>query len=122
MGLPPLSEYQYQLIRASTQIYKRTTLHNLYGEIEGEKRWKQTCNEIIFQLRNGSGKDFTSTVACAYVVYLLLCLKDPADYYGKPPGDTIDILNVAINAQQAQNVFFKGFKTRIERSPWFQGK
>jgi hypothetical protein len=52
----------------------------------------------------------------------LLCLKDPATYYGKPPGDSIDILNVAINAQQASNVFFKGFKTRIDRSPWFVGK
>ncbi len=30
--------------------------------------------------------------------------------------------NVAINAQQAKNVFFKGFKTKIEKSPWFAGK
>jgi len=29
---------------------------------------------------------------------------------------------VAINAQQAKNVFFKGFKTKIEKSPWFAGK
>jgi hypothetical protein len=124
LNLPdtPLSEYQYQLIKASSQIYKRTTLHNLYGFEEGEKRWKETCNEVIFQLGKGSGKDFTSTIACAYIVYLLLCLKDPAKYYGKPPGDTIDILNIAINAQQASNVFFKGFKNRIERSPWFMGK
>lgn len=124
LNLPntPLSEYQYRLIRASSQIYKRETLYNLYGVDEGEKRWKQTCNEIIFQLGKGSGKDFTSTIACAYIVYLLLCLKDPAAYYGKPPGDTIDILNIAINATQAANVFFKGFTNRIERSPWFQGK
>jgi hypothetical protein len=124
LNLPdtPLSEYQYQLVKASSQIYKRETLHNLYGFEEGEKRWAQTCNEVIFQLGKGSGKDFTSTIACAYIVYLLLCLKDPARYYGKPPGDTIDILNIAINATQANNVFFKGFRNRIERSPWFMGK
>ena len=29
---------------------------------------------------------------------------------------------MAINAQQAKNVFFKGFKSKIERSPWFIGK
>jgi hypothetical protein len=52
----------------------------------------------------------------------LLCLKDPAQYYGKPPGDSIDIINIAINAQQANNVFFKGFRTRIDKSPWFIGK
>ena len=122
LGLPPLSEYQYQMINASTQIYKKETLINLYGEEAGNKRWKQTCNEVILQLGKGSGKDYSSTIACAYIVYLLLCLKDPATYYGKPPGDSIDILNIAINSEQAKNVFFKGFTTRIERSPWFQGK
>ena len=122
LGLPPLSDYQYQMINASTQIYKKETLINLYGEEAGNKRWKQTCNEVILQLGKGSGKDYSSTIACAYIVYLLLCLKDPATYYGKPPGDSIDILNIAINSEQAKNVFFKGFTTRIERSPSFQGK
>ncbi len=34
---------------------------------------------------------------------MLVCLKDPARYFGKPAGDAIDIINVAINAQQAKN-------------------
>lgn len=122
LGLPPLSEYQYRLIEKSSQIYKEATLIKLFGEEEGKKIFKQTANEVVAQLGKGSGKDYCSTIAVAYIVYLLLCLKDPASYYGKPPGDAIDILNIAINAQQANNVFFKGFKTRIEKSPWFIGK
>jgi hypothetical protein len=122
LGLPPLSTYQYTMLKASTQIYKKETLLRLYGQEEGEKIWKQTCNEVILQLGKGSGKDYTSTIACAYIVYLLLCLSDPAVYYGKPPGDAIDLINIAINAQQANRVFFKGFNQRIEKSPWFQGK
>jgi hypothetical protein len=122
LGLPPLSELQYELIEKSSQIYKEATLKKLFGEDEGSLRFKQTCNEVIAQLGKGSGKDYCSTISVSYIVYLLLCLKDPATYYGKPPGDSIDILNVAINAQQASNVFFKGFKTRIDRSPWFVGK
>jgi len=122
LGLPPLSEYQYTLIEKSSQIYKESTLIKLFGEQEGKRIFKQTCSEVIAQLGKGSGKDYCSTISVSYIVYLLLCLKDPATYYGKPPGDTIDILNIAINAQQANNVFFKGFKTRIERSPWFVGK
>ena len=123
LNLPtPLSEHQYNLIRVSTQIYRKDTLIELYGEEKGLERWSQTYKEIVFQLGKGSGKDFTSTIACAYVTYLLLCLKDPAAYYGKPPGDNIDIINIAINATQAMNVFFAGFKNRIKRSPWFQGK
>jgi hypothetical protein len=122
LGLPPLSENQYTMIRAMTQVYKRETLEKLYGKEEGLKRYKQTCNEVIFQLGKGSGKDYTSTIACAYVVYLLLCLKDPARYYGKPSGDAIDIINIAINAEQAKRVFFKGFLTRVKNCPWFQGR
>ena len=122
LGLPPLSELQYTLIEKSSQIYKESTLKKLFGEQEGERIYKQTCTEVIAQLGKGSGKDYSSTIAVAYIVYLLLCLKDPATYYGKPPGDSIDILNIAINSQQANNVFFKGFKTRIDRSPWFIGK
>lgn len=122
LGLPPLSDHQYTLIEKSSQIYKESTLIKLFGEVEGARMFKQTCNEVIAQLGKGSGKDYSSTIAVSYIVYLLLCLKDPATYYNKPPGDTIDIINIAVNAQQANNVFFKGLKTRIERSPWFIGK
>lgn len=122
LGLPHLSVYQYQMIKMSTQIYDKSTLFKLYGDTIGDMRWKETRNEVIMQLGKGSGKDFCSTIACAYVVYLLLCLKDPQKYYQKPPGDAIDIINVAINADQANRVFFRGMVQRIKYSPWFQGK
>jgi len=123
LGQPPLSQIQYDIVEAMSQVYKLEDLIDIMGTEEGTRYYKKyTKNEIILQLGKGSGKDFVSTVACAYIVYKLLCLKDPARYFGKPSGDAIDIINVAINAQQAKNVFFKGFKTKIERSPWFAGK
>lgn len=123
LGQPPLSQVQYDIVEAMSQIYKQEDLIDIMGAEEGTRYYKKyTKNEIILQLGKGSGKDFTSTVACAYIVYKLLCLKDPARYFGKPSGDAIDIINVAINAQQAKNVFFKGFKTKIEKSPWFAGR
>jgi len=123
LGQPPLSEVQYDIVEAMSQIYRKEDVVRIMGSEEGARYYKKyTKNEVILQLGKGSGKDFTSTVACAYIVYKLLCLKDPARYFGKPAGDAIDIINVAINAQQAKNVFFKGFKTKIERSPWFAGK
>jgi phage terminase large subunit-like protein len=122
LGLPPLSEYQYQMIKMATQIYRRDTLYKLYGTDLGNMRWAETRNEVIMQLGKGSGKDFCSTIACSYVVYLLLCLKDPQKYFGKPPGDAIDIINIAINADQATRVFFKGMVQRIKNSEWFQGR
>jgi hypothetical protein len=123
LNQPPLSKIQYDVVEAMSQIYKKEDLQQMMGMEDGTRHYqKYTKNEIILQLGKGSGKDHTSTVGCAYIVYKLLCLKDPARYYGKPPGDAIDIINVAINAQQAKNVFFKGFKTKIEKSPWFAGK
>jgi hypothetical protein len=123
LGQPPLSDIQYDIVQAMSQIYRVEDLKENLGEAEGINYYKKyTKNEIILQLGKGSGKDFTSTVAVAYIVYKLLCLKDPARYFGKPSGDAIDIINIAINAQQAKNVFFKGFKTKIEKSPWFAGK
>jgi hypothetical protein len=123
LNQPPLSDLQYDIVEAMSQIYKQEDLVKLMGQEQGNRYYKKfTKNEIILQLGKGSGKDFTSTVAVAYIVYKLLCLKDPARYYGKPSGDAIDIINIAINAQQAKNVFFKGLKTKIEKSVWFGGK
>lgn len=124
LGLKGLSDDQYALANAMSQIYRKDTLLIMYGgdEVAAEARWRQTCKEVVMQLGKGSGKDFTSTVAVAYVVYLLMCLKDPAEYFDKGSGDSIDIINIAINADQAQRVFFDNFKTKIEKCPWFDGK
>jgi len=123
LGQPPLSEIQYTLVETMSQIYQQKDLERFMEKNEAAQHYKKyTKNEVILQCGKGSGKDFTSTVGTAYLVYKLLCLKDPAKYFGKPAGDAIDLINVAINAQQAKNVFFKGFKTKIEHSPWFAGK
>jgi hypothetical protein len=112
-----LSDYQYQMVKAMTQIYKYETLVHLMGQVEAKKRWEETYGEVIMQLGKGSGKDFTSTVAVAYIVYLCLCLKNPTKYYNNA---SIDIINIAINADQAQRVFFKNFMELIKGCAWFQ--
>jgi intein/homing endonuclease len=122
-----------ELTEKTGRTYKRLQDNYYYDRIasiepigDGEF-WTKTVPDTGNYVGNGmisanSGKDFISTVAVAYIVYVLLCMKDPASYYGKPQGDAIDILNIAINATQAKNVFFKGFKQRIDNNPWFDGK
>lgn len=122
LNFPPLSEYQLDIVRVGSQIFHESTLIKLHGLDKGKRMWKNNKKEMIMMLGKGSGKDALSTIICAYVAYQLLCLKDPARYYGKPTGDNIDIINVAINAKQANNVFFSAFKTRIKNCPWFAGK
>ena len=123
LNMPELSEYQYTLVECMSQIYRKEDLVKLLGKEEGESHYKRyTKQEVILMCGKGSGKDHTSTIGCAYIVYKLLCLKDPSRYFGKPSNDAIDLINVAVNAEQAKNVFFKGFKSKIENSPWFAGK
>ena len=123
LNMPELSEYQYTLVECMSQIYKQEDVERWLGKQKGDEHYKKyTKSEVILMCGKGSGKDHTSTIGCAYIVYKLLCLKDPSRYFGKPSNDAIDLINVAVNAQQAKNVFFKGFKSKIEGAPWFAGK
>jgi len=121
LNQPPLSEYQYTLVECMSQIYKEKDLIRFMGEEAGKQHFKKyTKNEIIMQLGKGSGKDFSSTVGCAYLVYKLLCLKDPSRYFGKPTNDAIDIMNVAINAQQGRMFSLKGLRQKLLDHPGLQ--
>lgn len=120
LGLPPLSPIQLEIVRHSTQILKKHTLQKLMGEKEGEEWYtKYTDNEVICMLGKGSGKDHCARISIAYTAYILHCLRDPLGYYGKANGVYIDLLNLAVNAQQAQRVFFEPLKNLLLSSPFF---
>ena len=65
-------------------------------------------------LNHNGGKDFIAGVSALWIIHRLLCYQDPRKTLreasnGKisiAPGDYIDILNVAINAEQAKSVYF----------------
>lgn len=122
MKLPRLSQIQEDIVERGSQIYTKETILKLYGEQEARRLEKLTTRDVFLLLGKGSGKDFISQITCLYIVHKLLCLKDPAAYYGKPEGDSIDIVNMAINANQAKRVFFDGLVTRLKRCAWFRGK
>lgn len=120
LGLPPLSPIQLEIVRHSTQVFKKSTLMHLMGEEEGAAYYdKYTDNEVICMLGKGSGKDHCARISMAYTAYLMHCLRDPLGYYGKAKGVYIDLLNLAVNAQQAQRVFFEPFKNLLLGSPFF---
>lgn len=119
LGLPPLSDIQVEIARHITQIFKPETLSTLMGEQEGLDYYNRyTVNEVICQLGKGSGKDHVSRISLAYISYLLHCLRDPLEYFGKAAGVYIDLVNLAVNAKQAQQVFFDPLKNLLLASPW----
>jgi intein/homing endonuclease len=71
---------------------------------------------------HNSGKDTLACLIILYIVYWCLCLKDPQKYFGLPSGEPIDIVNIAVSAQQANQVFFEKFKQRVFRWEWLKKK
>jgi len=120
----PLSEIQLEIAKHTTQVLKLDTLKSLEGSefldgLSGEDYYKKyTVNEIICQVGKGAGKDHTSRISLAYLAYLMHCLRDPLKYYGKASGVYVDLVNLAVNAKQAQQVFFDPLKNLLLRSPW----
>jgi hypothetical protein len=81
---------------------------------------KGNYDEVLYIAGIGSGKSFISSVAISYIVYRLLCLKDPAIYFNFAKGTKVAFLNIATNFSQAKDVVFSEIKNRIDNNPWFQ--
>jgi hypothetical protein len=119
-----LSDIQLEIARHTTQVFKPETLERLSGTefLDGmtpeEYYKKYTVNEVICQVGKGAGKDHTSRISMAYLAYIMHCLRDPLKYYGKASGVYVDLVNLAVNAKQAQQVFFDPLKNILLRSPW----
>lgn len=76
--------------------------------------------EVVAMWGKGSGKDFIISGIVAYVPYRLNCMNDPQGYFGFGKGEPIDIINLAKNAKQAENVFFTKLKARLKSCKWFK--
>lgn len=63
-------------------------------------------NFFVLFIGKGGGKNWASGVLFLYVVYQLLCMYDPHGYLDHNEAKAITLINVAINAKQAQKNFF----------------
>ena len=68
----------------------------------------------------GAGKDYLTSILQLYVVHVVLCLEEPQLYFGQAPGEPLDVINVAYNADQARDVYFTKFLARLKRCDWFR--
>ena len=114
-----ISETQRLIIEQLSQVYKLPTLTKLYGEERAKEIWSSTVHELVAMCGKGGGKDFSTRIGFAYACYKLHCLRDPIEYYGKAHGTYIDLLNIAVNADQANNVFFTPLTNLLKMSPYF---
>lgn len=118
-----LSPVQYEAVRIAERIYY-PELYPLMGE-HFDSYWAEPLRMVNFvnlQWGKGSGKGHVCRTISLRVAYLLLCLRSPQEYFGMPAQDSIHLLNVAMNAQQAQRAFFDPVEKLVRTSPWFKDK
>lgn len=130
-GGMPLSPIQYDFVQHMERIYLPST-YALMDKADNEwEYWRRPStltgdkirltNFLTAQWGKGGGKDMTVRVGYLRIAYLLLCLKNPQAYFGKPQNDPIHMLNLAANADQANNVFFNPLIGVVSRG-WFKDK
>ena len=76
-------------------------------------------NTLILTGSIGTGKSFCAVLCMLYMLYRMLCLKDPYLYYGLQPIDkiTFSFINVTIDA--AKGVAWDKIQQLLQTSPWF---
>lgn len=92
----------------------------LGGDIE--KVFLNNRNLAVLVYGKGSGKDLCIVNMFCYVVYYLLCLKNPQKFFGVMKDDTFDIVNVAASREQANQVFFEMLKRKLQSWEWLKNR
>lgn len=94
--------------------YWRETLRELFPD-----NVTTAYNTLILTGAIGIGKSFVAVIAQLYLLYRMLCLKDPYNYFGMQPIDkiTFSMLNITLDA--AQGVAWDKAQQLIQSSSWF---
>lgn len=108
---PTLSERQKAV--TNFMFYQDSTMKTFFEN-------KNTTSVLVYG--KGSGKDTIACLVTLYIVYYLLCMKNPQQFFGLPDSEPIDLVNVAQSAEQASNVYFTKFKNFIKRWMWLKRK
>jgi hypothetical protein len=81
---------------------------------------RRRFKDVILKEAYGTGKSTRASIASTYLTYLILCLRDPAKFFGLLPASKITITNVSVTKEQAKDVVFSKIKNLIDYCPWFR--
>jgi len=81
---------------------------------------KRKYRELVVDAGMKGGKTPLAGFISCWEEYKLYKIGNPQKYFGFLPGKEIYILNIAVNAEQAQQTIFASIRARIENSPYYQ--
>lgn len=109
MNFPPLSERQMDVFDF------------MFGD-DPKKIFENEHYLSILAWGKGSGKDTIAYLCTLYVVYVLLCCKNPTSLFKGVHADYLDILNVAYSYPQAIQIFFAKLRNAVKDWNWLKNK
>lgn len=77
-------------------------------------------NNFIESGARGLGKSEIAVTIAAYLMYRVMCLRNPIDYYGLKPTEKICFAFMNITKTLAEDIANSKFQNTIKLSPWFQ--
>ena len=129
------SDYDEIPVDIETFLFDKRYLGNGLIDAEGRKTvfpfWVETLkkifptnidtayNTVILTGAIGIGKSFVAVLAELYLMYRMLCLKDPYLYYGMQPIDKISFSQINITLDAARGVAWDKMQQLLQGSPWF---
>lgn len=121
-GTMALGIHQYDFVRHFEQVLHPETYIAMVEEFGEYWMPRRFVNDLTAEVGKGGGKDHICQIGFGRISNILLCLKNPQEYFGKPPQMIIHLMNVAVSSQQAHGVFFKPLRSLIVNSAFFKDK
>ena len=77
-------------------------------------------NSAIFTGSRGLGKSEMAVTIGLYLMYRIMCLKNPHDYFGLKPTEKIYFAFMNITQEQAEKIGISKLQETVSLSPWFK--
>lgn len=97
---------------AAVYPFWRKELNTVFGAGNKYYEWILTGATRI-------GKSSTGNSATSYMLYRLMCLRDPQKFFGKKDISKFSILFFNITKELAKGVAYREFNDTLKASPWF---
>lgn len=78
-----------------------------------------SVNNAIFSGARGLGKSEWAVTLMTYLMYRVMCLKDPLTFYNLKPTDKICFAFMNITKDLAERIGISKFQETVKSSPWF---
>ena len=82
-----------------------------------------SVNNFIESGARGLGKsEVAAGAACPYLMYRVMCLKNPLEYFSLKPTEKVCFALMNITKDLAKEIAVDKFQKTIQMSPWFMNR